>query len=103
MFIQHILVKNYNFNAQNPILALGVFLYILPQMLPNTLIVPKNVLDLGGDLNFGKTNYTSIIATNYSNIPKCYKKTSFFFNYDRILFQLSNDVYSGIFGGVRLI
>ena len=72
-------------------------------MLPNNLIVKKIFFDLGGDLNFGKTNYTSIIATNYSNIPKCYKKTSIFFYYDRILFQLSNDVYSGIFGGVRLI
>ena len=38
----------------------------------------KIFLDLGGDLNFGKTNYTSIIATNYLNIPKCYKKTRIF-------------------------
>ena len=72
-------------------------------MLPNNLIVPKKI-DLGGDLNFGKTNYISIIATNYLNIPKCYKNTSIiFYYYDRILFQLTNDVYSGIFGGVRLI
>ena len=48
-------------------------------MLPNTFDCTKKIGDLGEDLYFGKTNYTSIIATNYSNIPNSYKKTSIIF------------------------
>ena len=45
MFIQHILVKKYHFNAKNPILT--------PQIMPNIffLKLTKNFLELGGGLN----------------------------------------------------